>query len=133
MVAVELKDDVYRRRVILAVGSVKELKEMLTRSYGKGAARGIPNDAGGMMHTFKWYSEDFPEMGKKSKVFVIWLLRFTLTPLDISTLAHECFHCASAVLDELGVDTDDSEGSEALAYYLDSLVRRSLIALGGSP
>lgn len=134
MFAVELKDDVYRRRVIFAVGPLKDLKEMLNRTYGKHAARELPNDAVGFYGSFKHEHPDYPEMGRKYQIFIIWLLRFDNTPRGIATLVHECYHCAVAILDDLGVPSSDETtqgGPEQVAYFLDSIVEKALTALGG--
>lgn len=48
-----------------------------------------------------------------------------MSPSFCDTLAHECFHAASFVLDSRGVKLS-AESNEAYAYFLGSLVSRSL-------
>ena len=122
-----IKDDIYRRRVFVFVGSRKELVDHLTVTWGRGAIRSLAKDAVGMAFHFKAPNpENHVEAQQRSRVYYVWLSCFCGAVEDIGTLAHECFHAATMILDDLGVDTDESDGSEALAYYLDFLVRSAL-------
>lgn len=124
-----LQDTVYLRQIYLFVGPRQEFVAHLTATWGKQAAKGVPKDAIGLSHNFYAPSERVP--GMQSRVFYLWVWQFKGTPHDIGTIAHECFHIAVTILEDLGVDTSDREGSESIAYYLDSLVRQCLEQLKG--
>ena len=123
----QITDSVYGRRVFLFVGARDDFVQHLTEKWGKKAARGIRKDAIGQLQYFDHPSEHY--VGVQSRVYYFWLICFHNTPRDIGTLCHEAFHVATTILEDLGVDTTDAQGSEALAYYLNSFVEQSLVFL----
>lgn len=123
----------YGRRVYLFVGTRDELAAHLTEKWGEKAVKGVPRDCVGLAHYFKVEAKDgtdgqYPP-GVRSRVYYIWIWRYRGNVEDLGILVHECFHTATAVLSDLGVDTDDADGSESLAYYLDWMFRQCLEAL----
>jgi hypothetical protein len=51
---------------------------------------------------------------------------------DYSFLAHECFHAASHILQRTGMPLENFVSSEAYAFLLESIMRRSLLILDTS-
>lgn len=55
-----------------------------------------------------------------------------LDAYDYSFLAHECFHATSHILTRAGMPLEDFVSSEAYAFLLESIMRRSLLLLDTS-
>lgn len=126
MFITQLADTVYGRKIFLFIGTRQEFVFHLSEVWGKHASKGICKDACGQMHWFRVPSE---YEGVKSRVYYLWSLRFNGSVKDIGTLAHEAFHVATTILCDLGVDTNDTDGSESVAYYMESIFTQSLEAL----
>jgi len=117
---------VYNRQIHLFVGSRAELIAHLTEKWGKHSAKRIAKDACGQM---VWFKAPSKYEGVKTRIYYLWTVQFNNTPNDIGTLAHEAFHIATTILCDLGVDTNDVDGSESVAYYMESIFVQSLTEL----
>ncbi len=119
-----IEDNVYRRRIYMFIGSRSELKAHLKELWpgGKAVKAVASEDVLGQMFHFRW---EFAR-GVKTRVYYIWSVKFDDSEEDIGTLAHEAFHVACEILNDLGVDTSDSDGSESIAYYFESIFMQSL-------
>lgn len=126
--AFQVKDTVFRRRIFLFVGTREEFVKHLIETWGRECAKKIPKDARGMMH---WFSVKSKHPGVKTRVYYLWSVEFNNSPDDCGTLAHEAFHIATTVMEDLGVDTSDVEGSEGVAYYMESIFVQCLTHLRG--
>lgn len=115
-------DTIFLRRVYFFVGNRKEFLAWLAASFGKGATKDIPKDACGLSGYVM--APALHCKGLKSRVCYIWLWCFCDNALDKGTLAHEAFHVATMIMEDLGVDTTDADGAEPVAYYTDALVRQ---------
>lgn len=106
------------------IGSRSELKAHLKELWpgGKAVKAVASEDVLGQMFHFRW---EFAR-GVKTRVYYIWSVKFDDSEEDIGTLAHEAFHVACEILNDLGVDTSDSDGSESIAYYFESIFMQSL-------
>lgn len=123
----QVQDTVYKRRIFLFVGSRVAFEKHLTETWGQKASKGLCKDACGQMWDF--YVPSLVYEGVKARVYYLWCARFNGTPEDIGTLAHEAFHIATTILEDLGVDTGDKEGSESVAYYMESIFVQCLTHL----
>ncbi|MCL4838892.1 MAG: hypothetical protein KJ058_13110 [Thermoanaerobaculia bacterium] len=118
-----LQDNVYRRRIYAFMGTRAELKDHLRVTWpGEKVRKKLCPDALGQMFHFKHAFVD----GVKTRVYYIWSVKFDDSVEDTGTLAHEAFHVAAQILNDLGVDTSDADGSESLAYYFESIFRQTL-------
>lgn len=124
----QLVDTVYSRQIHLFVGTRQEFLTHLEEKWGKHATKGICKDACGQMH---WFKAPSKYEGVKSRIYYLWSVQFNNTPNDIGTLAHEAFHIATTILCDLGVDTTAVDGSESVAYYMESIFTQSLTLLKG--
>ncbi len=123
MIVERIEDNIYNRKVWLIIADRKEFSAHMAGVTKKKVYR-VGKDQVGGMYSVKTQSEIDPSV--MTRHWYIWLTRFDNKIYDIGSLVHECFHCATNILEDLGVDTSDAEGSESLAYYLDFLVRESL-------
>jgi len=64
--------------------------------------------------------------------YYIWIREWKNTPFWVCTLVHEVFHYVAHTMTHLGIPFAD-ESDEAWAYYLDSLVKQSLMKLSNRP
>lgn len=124
----QVKDTVFGRRIFLFVGTREAFVKHLTEAWAGQCKKKIPKDARGMM---LWFFVKSKFAGVKTRVYYLWSVEFNGTPDDIGTLAHEAFHIATTVLEDLGVDTSDVEGSESVAYYMESIFVQCLTHLKG--
>jgi len=124
----QVQDSVYRRRIFLFVGTRDDFVKHLMETWGATATKKIPKDARGMMH---WFFVKSKHPGVKTRVYYLWSVEFNNTSDDCGTLAHEAFHIATTVMEDLGVDTSDVEGSESVAYYMETIFVQCLTHLRG--
>lgn len=122
----EFTDTVFHRRVYLYVADRATIVAYLRKNFGEGAARGIAKDCLGLSFSVKSPHPDDPTV--ESMAYFVWLTRWEDTPKHIALLAHECYHIACQVFDQLGVNLDDEE---AVAYYMDSMVEQFMTKLRG--
>lgn len=120
----QFTDTVYHRRVYLFVGDRATFRAYIKENYGEGAARNVYKDCLGLAFSVKSPSPDDPNV--ESQVYFVWLTKFDGSPRTVALLAHECYHTAVAVFDNLGVNQDDEE---AVAYYMDAMIEQFLTAL----
>lgn len=123
----QLEDSVYQRKIFLFVGTRAEFVQHVKERWNKNLAKEIGKDTVGQMGYFSIPSEVY--VGVLSRVYYLWSLKFANTPRDIGTLAHESFHMASTILCDLGVTVTDPNGSEAVAYYMESVFQQCLCFL----
>ena len=95
-----LDDHVYGMRITLIVGQKHADKYM--------AKYGTRTEAHHNAEMNIFYREN---------ELVIYLQEFEWRICDMTTLAHECFHAALRVLDYIGHNIGDIEGTEPTAYY----------------
>lgn len=120
----QLNDTVYRRRVYLFVGPRQEFREYLLKSYGARIANRVPKHCIGLTLVSNVPHTDIPDT--KTVIVHVWLAKWSASPRDWGTLAHECYHAVCAVFTDLGVEMADEE---AVTYYLDSMVEQFSRAL----
>lgn len=65
-------------------------------------------------------------MDDRSAYVIVLYEPWTATPMCISTLVHEVFHCADQILTSRGVFQIPGTDNEPYAYLIDSLFRRCL-------
>lgn len=118
-----LTDSVFGRIIDLCVGSREEMNAHLATLSKR---QRVGRDCLGLTLHITLPSSVNPNV--KSRRYFIWLAHFEKTPKMTATLVHECFHCMSYIMEDLGVFEEDG-GAEARAYYLDSLVLQCLTAL----
>lgn len=125
----QVQDTVYKRRIFLFLGTRNDFVKHLTETWGQKHAKGVLKDACGMMWNFYVPSTEYE--GVKTQIYYLWAVRFNGTPSDIGTIAHESFHIATTILEDLGVDTTDKEGAESVAYYMETIFVQCLTHLKG--
>lgn len=124
----QVQDTVFKRRIFLFVGTREVFVKHLTEAWGGQCKKKVPKDARGMM---LWFPVKSTFTGVKTRVYYLWSCQFDNTTDDIGTLAHEAFHIATTVMEDLGVDTSDVEGSEGVAYYMETIFVQCLTHLRG--
>lgn len=118
----QLNDTIYCRDVYLVVGTRKDLRNYLIQEWGKQAAATIPRRTSAAVIT-----ASVPAVGGRTRayIYVVWLADWDGSPTAYGTLSHECYHAVVAVFEELGIELEQ----EAVAYYLESMVRQFAEAL----
>ena len=124
----QLQDSVYLRRIFLFLGNRTEFLAHLAEKWGENAPKDLYQDAVGGAEYFQVPSSTHE--GITARVYYLWTYTFNNTPRDIGTLAHESFHIAVTILKDLMVETNDgNQGSESVAYYMESILTQSLTLL----
>lgn len=117
-----VQDTIFRRRINAFIGTRDELLTHLRTQWNHNGKKEIGTDSLGQMFRFRY---EFVN-GVKTWVYYIWSAKFTDSVEDIGTLAHESFHVASLILEDLGVETSETGGSESIAYYFESIFTQTL-------
>lgn len=124
--AASFYDEVYRVRIeVLWPVTNAKIKAYLAHHYPE-IDYTDTGDFGGKCITFTLKSGLF--------VSIICMDRWPRKPdeYDYSFLAHECFHATSRILARAGMPLENFVSSEAYAFLLESIMRRSLILIDTS-
>jgi hypothetical protein len=112
-------DEVYQQNIyILETCSAEQLQDFVRKTFHEPKYKSVRCFNGRCVH-------------RDGKGTIIALRdKFTFSPVDLGTLSHECFHAVEYIMEERGMRLVH-ETSEAYAYLLGSLVKRSLCLLRG--
>ena len=122
----EMNDTVFHRTVCLFYGSKAEFKRHLIERWGQTAGRHADESERALAQRVEF---DVKDQGDgRCKVWYVWLTRWDGAPTSWATLCHECYHATYSVMEQLGVNDE-----ETTAYYLDSMVEQFGVALTTAP
>lgn len=125
MIVKQLPADPYRQTIFFLYGTPEELTKWCAHKYPKARAP-IEFPKG---HRGKFF-EYAPSNGEDCVQFIALVKRKVDYDTKVTWLAHECLHCAVAVLEAKGVPLDQRT-DEALTYYFQWVFSNCLKYLRG--
>ena len=117
----ELRVDVYRTTVYLAIGrDDKALEKLVREHHGSECSWRAPTA-----------TEDGLTFTSEGHRPVVWLARAPRDPLSIGVFAHEMLHCTASLMRAAGIPLEESS-EEAWAYLTQHLTRGFLESVAAS-
>lgn len=113
-----IPDSVYSRKIVLVVGDPEVCRQRVEKRFNADIDTIDESNHGCFVRI----------ADNKRSTYLMWLRRFDGGAQDVSVLAHEVLHLTFSVMKCVGIKFN-SGSEEAFTYYLDSIVKHSMLAL----